>query len=300
MPAVKFKLPRFRILTHRGLEPSNKWAFPESSYQAFQNHLSRGFGIEFDPNFVKDGIVVSHDASLKRLTGMDVLFSSLSLQYLSNISYLSQNGVPGRIPTLAEVLELIAESPSTINAMHLKGKYQTSENMDALVEELKNHPKSVKKLLVFDLKPESAKYLKSKIKGLHMAPSVSHPYDIERYGSVVGSTLFSVEEVLGMRDLFDWVWLDEWDTKDRNGEKRLYTAETFDTLRSAGYKISLVTPELHGTSPGLYGGESHKDAKNQETLFRSIERIIQLQPDAICTDYPEEFAEGIGKKNPPA
>ena len=59
-------------------------------------------------------------------------------------------------------------------------------------------------------------------------------------------------------------------------------------LSQEGYKIALVTPELHGTSPGLYGGESHKDAKDKETLFKRIKEILSLKPDAVCTDYPEE------------
>ena len=56
------------IITHRGLEPSNPSFWPESSYEAFEDQLKRGFGIEFDPNFCKDGIVVSHDSTLKRIT----------------------------------------------------------------------------------------------------------------------------------------------------------------------------------------------------------------------------------------
>src|SRR5947209_18688781 len=60
---------RNQIFTHRGLEPSKSDFYPESSYEAFQDQLNRGFGIEFDPNFVKDGIVASHDANLKRITG---------------------------------------------------------------------------------------------------------------------------------------------------------------------------------------------------------------------------------------
>ena len=49
-----------------------------------------------------------------------------------------------------------------------------------------------------------------------------------------------------------------------------------------------MTPELHGTSPGLLGGESHKHAANTEVLFERMREILSLEPDAICTDYPEE------------
>ena len=65
----------------------------------------------------------------------------------------------------------------------------------------------------------------------------------------------------------------------------------YQSLKKAGYKIGLVTPEMHTTSPGLYGGESHPDAKDKETLFKRIKEIINLNPDAICTDNPEEVRE---------
>lgn len=59
-----------QIITHRGLEPRNpKFPFLESTKEAFFDHLSRGYGIEFDPNFTNDGVCfVFHDGTLKRAT----------------------------------------------------------------------------------------------------------------------------------------------------------------------------------------------------------------------------------------
>ena len=59
-------------------------------------------------------------------------------------------------------------------------------------------------------------------------------------------------------------------------------------MKDAGLSISLVTPELHATSPGLLGGEAHPDAQSRERFFERIGEIIALKPDWICTDYPEE------------
>jgi len=73
---------RSQILTHRGLEPSKPDFFPESSIEAFINQLHRGFGIEFDPNFVKDGIVINHDSNLKRITKEKTPEISMILPYL--------------------------------------------------------------------------------------------------------------------------------------------------------------------------------------------------------------------------
>jgi hypothetical protein len=66
----------------------------------------------------------------------------------------------------------------------------------------------------------------------------------------------------------------------------------FKILKDEGLKVALVTPELHGTSPGLLGGEAHPDA-DKNCLFDRIQEIIDLQPDALCTDYPEEVGKLI-------
>jgi len=282
--------PRKRILTHRGLEPSRRNFYPESSYEAFEDHLSRGFGIEFDPNFVKDGVVVSHDYNTKRITHgrIDKNFADMNVDEISNIRYGTD--LVGRLAMLDEILKLIRKYDPPACAMHVKGGYQNSINMDILAEHLKRYQDIVPHLVLFDLKPEFSRRLRRSISGLNTAPSVAHPYDIERYNAATKNTLYTAEQALELKDCFNWVWLDEWDTANKSGKKRLYTQETFSTLRDAGYKIALVTPELHASSPGLLGGEAHEDARDKETLFKRIREILLLKPDAVCTDYPEEVA----------
>lgn len=279
------------ILTHRGLEPSKKDFYPESSYQAFEDHLKRGFGIEFDPNFIKDNIIVSHDMNLSRITNKNDsrTFSDLTTEEIKSL--ICGNQLKGRISFLSEILTLITNSKAEVNAMHLKGIFQTNDKIDILLEELKKYPEALNKIIIFDIKPETARYIKSKLPELKLAPSVAHEYDIKRYNQAVKGTLISVEDAIKYKQegLYDWVWLDEWDLSDENNNsKKLYTLEIFSLLKNKGYKISLVTPELHGTSPGLLGGEAHPGAKNKETLFARIKDIFELSPDAICTDYPEE------------
>ena len=83
------------VITHRGLEPSNLDFYPESSYEAFKDHLERGFGIEFDVNFAKDGLIVFHDSDLNRITKGDnkSLFSELGLEEIKKIRYgKNENG----------------------------------------------------------------------------------------------------------------------------------------------------------------------------------------------------------------
>ena len=258
------------ILTHRGLEPSKPDFYPESSYEAFKDQLKRGFGIEFDPNFTKKEILVWHDATFKR--------------------------AKGKIPTLDEVLDLIRKSQSNLNALHFKGKYQNPKDIPALIKILRKNADILPKLLIFDVKPETAKALLEKFPNLALAPSVAHQFDVTRFNSVVAETLFETDQAAtmiadGIFGKNPWVWLDEWDLEDKIGTKKLYTKEVFDKFRAVGAKIALVTPELHGTSPGLLGGESHPDARDLPTLFDRIKEILELKPDAICTDYPEETSK---------
>lgn len=276
------------VITHRGLEPTNPDFYSESSFDAFQNHLQRGFNIEFDPSLTKDGIVVIHDATLKRLTkGRDErTIANLTTEELLQIPLGDD-----RIPTLDEVIGLIRTSNSTLNALHLKAHLQTRKALERIVEALFRNSDVFSKLIIFDVKAKTARKLKKRFPTLQLAPSVAHPYDIARYNRAVGNTLLTIEQALalGREGLIDGVWGDEWDTKGENGmAKHLYTPEFFEKLHNARLFVALVTPELHATSPGLYGGESHSDARDLPTLFKQIKEIKDMGADYLCTDYPEE------------
>jgi len=246
------RLTRSQIITHRGLEPSQKNFYPESSYEAFEDQLARGFGIEFDPNFVKDGIVASHDGSLNRISaGSDMReLKELTVSEVINIRYGKEK--QGRIPTFDELIDLIRKNKSTINALHLKGKFQNEHYLNILADALNKNSDVLSRLFVFDAKPEVAKNLKNRIPSLIIAPSVSHQYDIKRYNAAVLGTLISIEDSIRYKHegVYEWVWLDEWDLHDENGGKKsLLNEEIFTKLKEHGLKIALVTPELHGTSP---------------------------------------------------
>lgn len=278
------------IITHRGLEPSNPNFYSESSLEAFQNHLNRGFNIEFDPNPTKDGIIVMHDATLERPTGGR---DKRPVAELTTEEILQIPLANGRIPTFNEVMDLIRKSDSTINALHLKARFQTPEILEKVMEALSRHSDIFAKLLIFNVKPETARVLKREFPTLRLAHSVAHSYDISRYNESVGNTLITEEEVLQLASegIVDSVWGDEWDLTGENGAtKKLYTPEFFKKLHEAGLFVALVTPELHGTSPGLYGGESHPDSKDLPTLMERIKQIKNAGADYFCTDYPEEVS----------
>ncbi|KKR89158.1 MAG: Glycerophosphoryl diester phosphodiesterase [Candidatus Wolfebacteria bacterium GW2011_GWA1_44_24] len=274
------------IITHRGLEPSKEKFFTENSYEAFEDQLGRGFGIEFDVNFTKDGeIIIFHDSGLERITNgqNERMFGDLTL---AGIKEIRPNG--DRIPDFDELMDLIIKNDSKLNALHLKSKFQEKRYLELLLPFLQKYVGHLNRLLVFDVKVETARFLKGFFPELVLAPSVAHPYDIQRYNEAVGGTLLSLEEVIENKSLFDWAWLDEWDRVGEGGSnKKLYTEETIVLLRKNGIKSAIVSPELHGTSPGLLGGEAHNDAVNQETLRKRLIEIIGLKPNAICTDYPD-------------
>ncbi len=283
-----------QVLTHRGLEPDNIGFFSEGSHEAFNDHISRGFGIEFDINFTADGqILILHDDCLGRIT------NGADMRYISEMTTLEAQSITlpsGHICSLNELLESIKSGTAAINALHLKGNLQTPANLDTLIVILKNNPLLLNRLLIFDVTIETAKYLKKRIPELQLAPSVSHGHDIDRYNSFAHGTLMQINTAIDNQNLFDWVWLDEWDRKDvNNNKKSIYTAEIIERIRDKNMKVAIVSPELHATSPKLLGGEHHEDALNDEMLKKRMKEIVRLRPDAICTDFPTIMIEIIKK-----
>lgn len=274
-----------QIITHRGLDPSNSHFPPESSFEAFSEHIKQGFSLEFDPNFTKDGVVIWHDPTLSRLSKGTDNRSFLELTTKEVLQYYPH------LCSLDKLLQLISESQSTCHALHLKGNFHSIDHLKRLSEILSAHPEALQKLFAFDIPPHVAKQLKQLCPELQLAPSVAHPYDIKRFNPCVYNTLQAIEQAIEHKELYSWVWLDEWDrTEPNNSQKALYTSDNMQKLSSAGYKIALVTPELHATSPHLLGGESHPDAEDSRWKSR-IQEIIQLSPDAMCTDHPSRLAD---------
>ncbi len=273
-----------QIITHRGIDCGRDHYFAESSREAFTDQLSRGFGLEFDLQFTKDRqMVVIHDSNLKRITqGRDErLISEVTAEEILNMDFSGCH-----LMTIPKIFNLLMSFESRISALHLKYLWQNPEYLDLLSHELQKIDLDC--LIIFDATVKTASYMKRKNPKTHLAPSVSHVYDIERYSQVVGKTLITLDEAIKNKNLFDWVWLDEWDKSLLGGgEKTFYEKQTFDLLRKNNIKIALVTPELHATSPGLLGGEAHQDASSKEILIKRLKEIINLKPDAVCTDWPD-------------
>ena len=93
---------------HRGLWNTNdpgEQNRPENSLAAFRAAVDKGYGIELDVHRTKDGaLVVHHDDSLKRMTGVDIRIADSTLADVRACKL--PNGEP--IPTYDEVLDVVA------------------------------------------------------------------------------------------------------------------------------------------------------------------------------------------------
>lgn len=103
------------IWAHRG---ARRMA-PENTIPAFELGLAQGAdGVEFDVQLTADGVpVVIHDENVDRTTNGEGLVQDFSLAALQSLdASAGHEGFTGvQIPTLAEVLDVFAQSRVTVN-----------------------------------------------------------------------------------------------------------------------------------------------------------------------------------------
>lgn len=277
------------LITHRGIDiPLGKTVaeFPmESTWEAFTAQIDADYGLEFDVQPTADGrFAISHDKDLKRLTA-DQSVIKLEEVLAEEVSEIKIPG--GRLCTLEELLEYIAVNSTSISALHLKASCQIGAVLQTLIAQLKPfEAKLANRLIIFDAKVETAKTLKEDLPSIQLAASVSDPFDIQRYGNKTGGTLLPPETVFQLPDLYSWVWLDEWDRLGEGAKRKTFVnAETVGSFHAAGFKVAVVSPELHATSPSLLGGEAHEDGCDVKLLRTRWLELGALQLEALCTDH---------------
>ena len=278
------------IISHRGINLPE--SFTESSVEAFESCLRKQFCLEFDINFSKDNkIFIFHDSNLTKITKNRDNFSDLTWKEIKSLKLPN-----GNFCDFYKLISLIKKYKNIpFHFLHLKGNFQTEIYLKILIIFLSKIPKDIfNKIIIFDVKIESAKYLKSRFPNIHLSPSVAHQHDIKRFNKYNYMTLISISKSLKYKQLYDWVWLDEWDRIDKNNKsKTFYNKKNFLILKKAKFKIGLVTPELHSKSINLLENKPHQDSKNDKALFKRIKEIINLKPDAICTDYSDKVKKMI-------
>jgi len=101
--------PRVKVIAHRGCGAAE----PENTLRAIRRALELGVdGVEIDVHACRSGeIVVIHDPTVDRTTNGTGSVAQLSLHQLRELDA----GKGERIPTLREVLELVAGRPLILN-----------------------------------------------------------------------------------------------------------------------------------------------------------------------------------------
>ena len=123
---------------HRGL--FKKDVIPENSMAAFKMAIDNGFGVELDVHLLADGgLAVFHDATLKRMTGVDrkiadITTDELGMYYLDNTSETIPNFYDvlklfdGKVPLIIELKAFDKQYPQLCKTVcdaldNYNGKY---------------------------------------------------------------------------------------------------------------------------------------------------------------------------------
>ncbi len=119
---------------HRGLH-DNKTDAPENSAKAMKLAVENGYGIELDVQLTKDEkVVVFHDATLKRVCGVDAKVNSMTYEELQQFRLLDSEE---RIPLFSDVLKVIdGKVPLIMEVKMVDSKTRVCELAN---EELKNY-----------------------------------------------------------------------------------------------------------------------------------------------------------------
>lgn len=121
-----------KIIAHRGYSG----VAPENTLDAFAKAADIGADmIELDVQMTADGqLVVFHDSDLLRVTGVEGQVATSTYEQLQSLDA----GKGERIPTLAEVLELVKSTDMGIY-LELKDVGERAGFVDAVIEEVKVH-----------------------------------------------------------------------------------------------------------------------------------------------------------------
>lgn len=126
----KYKGARF---AHRGLHGDGA---AENSMTAFRRAIEAGYGIELDIRLSKDGkLVVYHDATLERVSGINEKVENKTLEELKEIKLLDTedtvaafgdvlNLVSGKVPLLVEIKEEHGSTAVTEAAIKVLSDYE--------------------------------------------------------------------------------------------------------------------------------------------------------------------------------
>lgn len=114
-----------KYIAHRGLHGGS---IKENTLEAFENAVKNGFGVELDIRLSKDGVpVVNHDATLKRVFGIDKNVSDMTEYELNSVG----------VPSFKAVLEILDSKVPLV--AEIKGEDISTEVCEKTAEILDNY-----------------------------------------------------------------------------------------------------------------------------------------------------------------
>ncbi len=130
---AKMKPYEQKFIAHRGLY--DNVTYPENSLSAFQRAVEHDYGIELDLQLTADDqLVVFHDVSLLRMTGIDRKLTDCTYEELLGYPLLNSDE---RIPLFAEVLKVLRPDTPLIIEIKPEGRY--IETTQKTVEMMRNY-----------------------------------------------------------------------------------------------------------------------------------------------------------------
>ena len=99
----------------------------------------------------------------------------------------------------------------------------------------------------------------------------------ERRSAVRFSEYESIETVISLKNIVNWVWVDCFSKFPLN-------KSSYQELKGCGFRLCFVSPELQGFEP-CSAIRQHADIMIRD----------QILPDAICTKFPQHWEELIGQ-----
>lgn len=129
----KLKPYENKLIAHRGL--FNNKDIPENTISSFKNAVRNDYGIELDVQLTTDNkLVVFHDESLFRMTGINKLLRECSYDEIKDIKLLNTNET---IPLFKDVLKVLHKDTPLIIEIKPEGRY--IETTKATVEMMKDY-----------------------------------------------------------------------------------------------------------------------------------------------------------------
>lgn len=168
----------------------------------------------------------------------------------------------------AKLRELFAMlKGDTLAALHIK-EGSGAEIISALTGFISKKPgkRPYKNFFFFDLTLEAAEHLKKLFPESEVGISICE----NDFKGRRPNTIYTYDEA-AKSPYWDIVWADEWHTG-------LYTEEFISRCKQDKKKIYAVSPELHRNT--------HPFSQNPARVW---EKLISLNIDGICTDYPEKL-----------